>query len=182
MAGPAGERDSTSHRVGAAPDQYRRYRATVADDDVFHTHEQPVWRARSNFIVAVPLPERHHYEQLWARREANDLFEICCIPFFARDMSLGDLVRTRAKDGRTYVVEEVVHASGRWTFRLWLGKSDEDRLGVEAEFLTKGALTEWASDQLLALDASTNDLAQLIADRLAEGERTGRWIYETGRS
>lgn len=149
---------------------------------VFLTHRQPVWRDRANFLVMAPLPEPSTYEQLWARQEAEDLFEICCIPFFAHNLSLGDLVRTSAREGRTHLVSEVVRPSGRWTFRLWLGENDEDRSAVEADLVTRGALTEWSSENLLAIDASDEARAQQIADALAEGERAGRWVYETGRA
>ncbi len=153
----------------------------AAADDVFLTHQQPVWRSRANFIVMAALPEHHTYEQLWARQEGDDLFELCCIPFFAHDMSLGDLVRTETREERAYLISEVVRPSGRWTFRVWLGKSREDRLTVEDEFVTVGALTEWSSENLLALDVPNESQAQALADVLAEGERTGRWLYETGR-
>lgn len=154
----------------------------AATDDVFLTHQQPVWRDRANFIIMAPLPEHHTYEQMWARQEADDLFELCCIPFFAHNLSLGDVVRTETRDGRSYLITEVVRPSGRWTFRVWLGKSTEDRLDVEAEFVAMGALTEWSSQHLLALDVPDEVQAQVLADVLAEGDRKRRWIYETGRA
>ena len=150
-------------------------------DDVFHTHQQPVWRERANYVVMAPLSEHHHYEQMWARQEAEDLFELCCIPFFAYNLALGDVVRTETRDGRTHAIAHVVRPSGRWTFRLWLGKSDEDALGVETEMLALGALTEWSSEKLLALDAASKPHAQVLADALARGAQAGRWMYETGR-
>lgn len=153
----------------------------VAADDVFHTHQQPVWRDRSDSLIMAALPEHHHYEQVWARRDA-DLFEVCCIPFFVHNLALGDVVRTEARAGRTHLITEVVRPSGHWTFRLWLRKSNEDRMTVESEFVLLGALSEWASEHLLALDAGGAALAQVIADALAQGERAGRWMYETGRT
>lgn len=150
-------------------------------EDVFLTHEQPVWRDRSNFLVMAPLPEPGRYEQLWARQHSDTVFEICCIPFFVHNLSLGDLVRTEASGERAYIVSEVVEPSGRWTFRVWLGDSDEDPATVEAELVEMGAVTEWSSRNLLAVDAANDALAQQVADALAVGERTGRWIYETGR-
>ena len=154
----------------------------TASDDVFQTHQQPAWRERANFIVMAPLPERHHYEQMWARQEADDLFELCCIPFFAHDLALGDVVRTETRGDQTRLIAEVARPSGRWTFRLWLGKSNEDRLVVEAEMINLGALTEWSSENLLAVDALDATQAQALADVLAAGEYAGRWMYETGRS
>jgi hypothetical protein len=150
-------------------------------DDVFHTHQQPAWRDRSNFILMAALPEAGRYEQLWARQQSDTLFEVCCIPFFVYNLSLGDVVRTEASGERAYVVAEVVQPSGRWTFRVWLGGSTEDPAGVETELVSMGALTEWSSRNLLAVDAANAALAQRLADALADGEREGRWVYETGR-
>ena len=41
-------------------------------------------------------------------------FEVCCIPFFLYDVSLGDVVATNPD----YVLDRVVRASGRYTFRV----------------------------------------------------------------
>ena len=60
-------------------------------------HLNPAWRDRANFIafVSIELDEPgERWEQLWARQIANNLFEICCIPFFAYDLALGDQVDT----------------------------------------------------------------------------------------
>ena len=153
----------------------------TAPEDVFLTHREPVWRDRSNFIIMAALPETGRFEQLWARQESADLFEVCCIPFFEHNLALGDVVRTGAEGEKAYVMKDVVRPSGRWTFRVWLGESPEDRLGVEAEMFALGTLTEWFSPNLLAVDAETETLAQRLADALADGERRGRWVYETGR-
>ena len=152
-----------------------------APEDVFLTHREPVWRDRSNFIIMAALPGAGRFEQLWARQEGADLFELCCIPFFVHNLALGDVVRTDADDEKAHVIKGVVRPSGRWTFRVWLGDSAEDRLSVETEMLALGMLTEWSSPNLLAVDAETDALAQRLADALAEGERMGRWVYETGR-
>ena len=153
----------------------------TASDDVFLTHQTPVWRDRANFIIMAALPEHHTYEQMWARQETDDVFELCCIPFFAHNLALGDAVRTETREGRTHLIAEVVRPSGRWTFRLWLGKSVESALDVEAEMVGLGALTEWSSEHLLGVDASDEAHAQVVADALARGEGAGRWMYETGR-
>jgi hypothetical protein len=40
---------------------------------------------------------------------------------------------------------------------------------------------EWASENLLAVDAADADHARLLADYLAEQQGHGRLVYETGR-
>ena len=151
-------------------------------EDVFHTHEHPVWRERSNFIVAVALPEHRHFEQLWVRQISEDQFQLCCIPLFAADLSLGDIVRTEHRDGRDFMVAEVIQPSGRWTFRVWLGKSNEHISAVAEEMTALGVLSEPGSAHLLALDVPDEARAETLAAHLQAGETSGRWIYETGRS
>ncbi len=48
------------------------------------------------------------------------------------------------------------------------------RLEVEAEFLSQGVLTEWASDNLLGLDVADEAHAQALANAPAEGCVDGR--------
>lgn len=151
-------------------------------DDVFHTHAHPVWRDRSDFIVGVALPEHDHYEQLWVRRLSDDTFELCCIPLFAADLSLGDVVRTESRDGRDFMVADVVQPSGWWTFRVWLGKSADTIASVADELGTLGALSEPGSEHLLAVGVPDETSAVRLAARLQTGENEGRWIYETGKS
>jgi len=141
-------------------------------------HETPVWRERANFVIGAALPEEGRTEQLWARQLGENRFEICCIPFFLYDVALGDVVETDAN----YDLVRVVVASGRFVFRVWFGDSFHPRQEVANELSELGALSEWSSTNLLAVDASDGAHAQSIADYLAEQERAGRLMYETGRS
>lgn len=92
------------------------------------THEYPVWREKADFIIGVEFdaddaaPSKRR-EQLWSRRLAGDRFEVCCIPFFAYDINLGDEVETWSHGERRYEVRRVVKDSGRYTFRIWFGAS-----------------------------------------------------------
>jgi len=105
-----------------------------------------------------------------------------CIPFFLRDVNLGDVVQTVAKDGRKYVLDHVARQSGRYTFRAWLGNSFHPREEIAGELSELGALLEWSSRNLLAIDAVDSSSAKVIADCLAAHEAAGRLEYETGRS
>lgn len=90
------------------------------------THAEPVWRERSNFVIATAIDSANAdvtTEQLWARKIDEMRFELCCIPFFAYDVALGDVVET----DRQYVVQRVVRRSGRFVFRAWLGDSLQPR-------------------------------------------------------
>lgn len=70
------------------------------------THDNPVWRSKANFLIAADLSENGlegASEQLWARREADNEFIICCIPFFTYGISLGDHVATFMDESRKYI-------------------------------------------------------------------------------
>jgi Domain of unknown function (DUF4265) len=110
----------------------------------FVVHEQPVWRARANFLIHAELPQQYcpkRFEQLWARHLGDDMFEVCCIPFFIYDLALGDVVATSAKSGRKYVIDKVVTPSGRYVFRAWFGQSFQPRDEIAGELKALGSLS-----------------------------------------
>jgi hypothetical protein len=152
--------------------------AALKPDRVDATHEAPVWRDRADFIIGAPLPEEGRAEQLWARRLGDLRFEICCIPFFLYDLALGDVVETNA----AHDVVRVVEQSGRFVFRVWFGETSQPRQAVADELTGLGALLEWSSPNLLAVDAADEAHAQVVADYLAGQEHAGRVMYETGRT
>ena len=135
-----------------------------------------------NFIINAELPEAGRFEQLWARQRSDGTFEICCIPFFLYDVALGDVVQTTARGDRQYILSEVVSPSQRYVFRVWFGGSDVPTSTVVERLESLGALMEWSSANLLAVDARDLQHAQEIADYLAGAERRGELVFETGRS
>ena len=144
-------------------------------------HRDPVWRDRSDFIIAAridPVETDVGTEQLFARKLTPHEFQICCIPFFVRDLALGDHVRTDA----TYLVEEVTLDAGHYTFRVFFpdGGPSSPVVGHLAEQL--GASLEWSSRTLLAVDAVDHARAGPIAEYLQEQESQGNLMYETGRT
>ena len=148
----------------------------------FVTHPDPVWRERADFVISDALDEPDHFEQLWARRVADDRFEVCCIPFFLYDVALGDEVETAPDGGRRYVVSRVARPSGHYTFRVRFGPAVDGRGEVVRRLTELGALLEWSSDTLLAVDVPTATQAQEVADFLAERERLEQVLFETGRT
>lgn len=150
---------------------------------VFSVHNEPVWRDRANFIVNAPLPGPGRFEQLWCRQTAEDEFEVCCIPLFLYAVALGDIIQTRAEDGRRYVLSRVVARSGRFVFRVHFERSMLGNRDVVVETLAElGALLEWSSASLLAVATQDAGHAQQVADYLFEQEGAGRLRYETGKS
>lgn len=136
------------------------------------THDAPVWKVRANFLIfadlsAAEMPGR--WEQLWARQLGESEFELCCIPYFAYGLALGDAVRTQPSGGRRYVVAEAHARSGRRVLRLWLKNAaagGRERLLRHLE--SESPLHEWSSDNLLAIDVLPGgpeaELSALLAD------------------
>jgi hypothetical protein len=154
-------------------------------DDRIVVHTDPVWRDRANFIIAAELSERDRpwrLEQLFARQVEENLFEVCCIPFFVYDLALGDVVATSPEPDHAHLVSELVEPSGRYVFRVWFSDPSNPRDEVANELTASGSLLEWSSRNLMAVDASDRGSAQAIADLLAQRERAGHLRYETGRS
>ncbi len=145
------------------------------------THSQPIWRERSNFIIATAIGSANTdfaTEQLWARRVDDSHFELCCIPFFAYDLALGDVVETDSE----YMVRRVSTGSGRYVFRVYFGDSLYPRDEIAQELTARGALLELSSTNLLAVDARDRVHAHELAAFLQEQEDLGHLIYETGKS
>jgi hypothetical protein len=132
-------------------------------------HDAPIWRDRANFVIGAPLREKGRAEQLWVRQVSDRRFEICCIPFFVYDVALGDVVETDAN----YDLARVMERSGRFVFRVWFGEAFNSRQEVADELAEFGALLEWSSANLLAVDAGDQAHAQTIAAYLAEAGGRG---------
>lgn len=152
------------------------------DGEYEAVHEAPIWRDRANFVFAAHLGTKNgknEWEQLWGQRTGPQRFILCCIPFFARDLALGDEVETDTDS----VFSRVVRPSGQVTFRVWFGEQDAmTRQNMVREIEDLNTLMEWSSKNLLALSAPNAVEAQRLADYLHVQEQRGLLQYETGRS
>lgn len=90
------------------------------------THPNPVRRPAPSFMLRAVLDDvggSDNLEQLWTKRVGEDRFELCCIPFFAYDMALGDVVRADAATG--YVIQAVEQRSGNGVVRVAVKRPEE---------------------------------------------------------
>lgn len=139
------------------------------------THEEPVWRSRSNFIIMAPVDEDK--EQLWARQISERTFEICCIPFFVYNLALGDIVETDIG----YCVTKVVERSGRFVFRVWMQTEERSLVSSIVKHLEDfGALVERSSAYMIAIDTANEQMAKDVSGWLSQLEVEGHLQYETG--
>jgi hypothetical protein len=88
--------DGIAHCGGFYESGPSRLVVVMTDQTGQAVHLEPVWRERSNFVIAAEVPDGGdtETEQLWARQIDEHRFEICCIPFFVFDIALGDVVET----------------------------------------------------------------------------------------
>lgn len=144
-------------------------------------HRDPVWRDRSDFIIASaidPVGLTITTEQLWARRVEDDVFELCCVPFFTYGLALGDTVRT-SKD---FMVEALITPSGRFVFRADFSQTSHLVGEKVAERLVQmGALLEWWSPTMISIDAFNESHAGDVDRALRDEEALGNLVYESGQ-
>jgi hypothetical protein len=153
------------------------------DSDVV-THHRPVWRHRADFILSARiedeiLREQWRREQLWGRRVADNVFELCCIPFFVPDLALGDEVETAPEGDRQYVVRRVIRRSGRRAFQIWF-QDPAARTRLEEDLANMGCLIErrFEGSNLLAVDAADEDLASRVLLLLERAQDRGEIDYQ----
>ena len=142
------------------------------------THIAPIWRDKADFIIGVDLRDSEHSEQLWARRVADRRFELCCIPLYAYDLALGDVVETDSDHN----VVRIVEPSGRYVFRVWSAAAPEAAEPVLGQLAAMGCLIEQGSAHLFAVDAKDATLARAVGELLAEEESRTELAYGTGRT
>jgi hypothetical protein len=142
------------------------------------THEFPVWRETSDFILAKRLnesdvPEKWKWEQIWARQILDNVFEICCIPFFSYGLALGDWVNTKPLDERKYVINDIVEKKGHTTYRVWFQSKAEWNSTID-EIQTLGCLVEvrWEKSGLIAIDAPNSTIREKLENFLRNLEET----------
>lgn len=110
------------------------------------THEYPLRRGMSNFIIFADIgkddpDEDWKWEQLWARERGENLFELCCVPFFAYGLAMEDIVETSPLKGKHFVIRKVIKSSGNYTYRVFFSQkgnwtkiiSDIESLGCAVE-------------------------------------------------
>ena len=144
---------------------------TVESEFVLHT--EPVRRDRSNFIINAELPEKGPAAEVRAAlRQAGRRR-----PFRGVLHPVLHLLHRPWRRGR-HLAEGRPQVRPDWGGRTVVSPAGRGCCRVEG----RGALIEWSSRDLLAVDAVDKEHAQQVADFLAEREKAGQLVYETGRS
>ena len=110
-----------------------------------------------------------NFEQLWTTRVGENRFELCCIPFFAYDLALGDVVRADAATG--YVVQAVEQRSGNGVVRVAVKRlEDVDVVHVQLHDLLGRLeyLSEWFAPCYVAVNVEPGRSHDTLFAGLAE--------------
>jgi len=117
------------------------------------------------------------WETLWASEVEDGL---CCldnIPFFARGVSPGDVVRVR-REGGSRIFEEVVRPSRNSVFQVYL-TDEKDMPAARAAFGNLGCDSELSNlPKLFAFEVPGDISFDPVAALLTEGIDSGRWDFE----
>ena len=117
-------------------------------------------------------------ERLWARKLGEDLYEIDNIPFFVRDLSLGDRVSAEAAEAGVFVFRGMGERSSNSTIRVFVIR-EEVRTALFGEIEKSGAEYELgAVPDMVAINIPVNsDVAGLLR-YLDEASREKALDYE----
>jgi hypothetical protein len=150
------------------------------------THAEPAWRSRANFIIQANLDAfgmKGRWEQLWVRRlaEGNDLYELCCIPFFTYGMAMGDVVQTEVGRSFEHEFKEVKKKCGHRSLRVAVVRReevDELHLVLHEALSRSDFLHEWASPGFVAVDIEVAEKQQAVEDIFQKYADAGRVSLE----
>jgi hypothetical protein len=141
----------------------------VLPSDVLAVHSNPAWGGTADSTALVDLagsglPGRA--ELLNTRRETGDTHLVCCIPFFAYGIALGDIVRVRRLPDGSQSIERVVSKSGHKTSRIAVAQEFRETVTpLIHDLLDERRLVhEWHRAGFVAIDTGSDaDLSSLVA-------------------
>lgn len=149
-------------------------------------HIHPLWRERADsliYAVARNDPsEPPRLEQLWARRISETCYEICCIPMFAYNIDIGDLVQAKPLKGHIHIIQDIIRFSSWYNLRIYFGDSPLDIRERTIDMLSKlkGMFLEWGGPNLLAVSTKSAERVRQLVSFLNSYEQQGLLAYETG--
>lgn len=120
-------------------------------------------------------------ERLWAVHVGEGRYQMDNIPFFARDLALGDVVSAVPEEGAEEGIlryQQVREPSCHSTFRVFV--HDESEVPEVCRLLEQlGCGTEKSHlPRLVAVDIPPSVPLAVVREALASGVSQGRWEYE----
>ena len=149
---------------------------------MFWEHPQSAWAEKADRLLHLMAPGDQDDEEdvdicelVAARLIEGDTYELCSIPFLARNYALGDHVHAPAGQ-----IENVVMPSGRYVYRIFFSENQEHQPILEELRDLAECLFETQGTRLYAIDVASRDLAILLCNRMGELEESGAIVWETG--
>ena len=149
----------------------------------FIVHEDPARRNEANYIARVdlsPFGFDGEVEQVWLRSLGDGSFELCCIPFRAYGMALGDVVTVSEGEA---TVTSVIRGSGNRVLRVLLAPDSAAQVSaseVKREIDDSGLINEWSGDRHVAIDVPPLVDVSALIGLLVRGEKDSLMFWEWG--
>jgi hypothetical protein len=124
-------------------------------------------------------PDVREIESMWAVPVEGG-YKIDNIPFYAREVALGDVVSAEKDADGMLRFKALVQPSGHSTVRLWFAKGREHEVRRIRERLREMGCPSELSDlsRLVAVDVPPQVPYEQVREFLDEGEKTGLFEYE----
>jgi hypothetical protein len=118
-------------------------------------------------------------EMLWAFETGDGFYCLDNIPFYARGISPGDVIRTR-KNIEPLTFDEVVRASTNSVFRIYVAV-ESDVSEARRAFKEIGCESELSNiSKLFAVEVPGSKPFNEVGELMTRGAESGRWEYEEG--
>lgn len=120
-------------------------------------------------------------ESLWAKELANGCFKLMNIPFYAKDISLDDIVAIQYSEDKLWFKSVIKH-SGHSTYRVLLWDKIEEHLFdlYWKPLEEKGCTYEKAKMGFYAIDVPPSSNIHEVYSLLEIGEHDSIWEFEEG--
>jgi hypothetical protein len=145
------------------------------------THSDPVWREQTNFIIRLDLSPHGapgQYEQIWTRTDDQQLFQICCIPFFTYGISLGDTLQIDPGTGAHTIRRKSGHRTIRLAFLSDTAAHEQHDQLHDTITGKLGCLAEFHGPHYAAIDLAEDHQAPALINALTPLKNTGELTWE----
>ncbi|MEU6550194.1 DUF4265 domain-containing protein [Streptomyces sp. NPDC046915] len=151
------------------------------DGITYVSHEAPAWRCEKSYMAMVdltPFGLGGMLEQLWLREAGEgEVYEVCCIPYYAYGLALGDVVGK----GESDTVDHLIKKSGRRVLRVLFAEPRplvDSRAPLREAVDAAGVLSEWNGDRHVAIDVPDISVMQPIFDSVEPEIKSGTAFWE----
>ncbi|MDB5070059.1 MAG: hypothetical protein JWM87_1170 [Candidatus Eremiobacteraeota bacterium] len=126
-----------------------------------------------------------HQEALWALNLGDGRYKVDNVPFFAKNLSFGDIVQTESTEDELPNVSSVLERSGHSTYRVIVSPDLDATKHEEYHELLKTlkhlrVIIEAGSERFFAIDVPPGVPVQAVYDVLELGVEYGIWDFEEG--